>query len=356
MMDTAGKLILVIEDNRDIRESTSEILELAGYNVVSTENGKIGVDLAKKRVPDLILCDVMMPDLDGYGVIYLLKNNEQTANIPFIFLTAKAERSDFRKGMDMGADDYLTKPFDDIELLNAVKTRLEKRNMIKKDIESYLSLDNLLSDARSSRLLQELSEKSRTRTFIKKQNVYNEGDSALNVYLIKSGSVRTFMIYPDGRQITTGIFNTGDFFGYDTVLLDQPFSDSAETFERSEIFLISKDDFNALIFKDRGISKRFISLLSGNVKQKQDQLLKLAYNSVRKRVADALVNLAEKFGSPILDNVTIITTRDNMAAMVGTSNETISRTLSDFRDESLIEKDGSSINILSIARLRKVRQ
>ncbi len=355
-MEMTGKLVLVIEDNQQIMESTAEILELANYRVITARNGRIGVDLAQKNLPDIILCDVMMPDLDGYGVLYLLKKNKVTANIPFVFLTAKAERSDLRKGMDLGADDYLTKPFDDTELLNAVKSRLEKRDLIKKDIESYLSLDSLLSEARSSKLLEELSERSRTRKFKKKQNVYTEGDSPSNVYLIKSGSVRTFMIYEDGRQITTGIFKSGDFFGYDTVLLDEPFSDSAETFEPSDIFVISKEDFNTLIYKDRGISKRFIGLLSGNVKLKQDQLIKLAYNSVRKRVADALVNLAEKFGDPLSDFVTIISSRDNMAAMVGTSNETISRTLSDFKDELLITKDGSSINILSIEKLRKVRQ
>ena len=104
------KKILIIEDNEDIRESSMEILELAGYVVLQAENGKIGVELAQKHLPDMILCDIMMPELDGYGVLYLLSKNQNTGNIPFIFLTAKAERSDMRKGMEMGADDYLTKP------------------------------------------------------------------------------------------------------------------------------------------------------------------------------------------------------------------------------------------------------
>lgn len=120
------KKILLIEDNREMRENTSEILELAGYKVLTAENGKIGVELAQKNLPDLIVCDIMMPVLDGYGVLHLLSKNEDTANIPFIFLSAKAERSDFRKGMEMGADDYVTKPFDDIELLNAIESRLKK--------------------------------------------------------------------------------------------------------------------------------------------------------------------------------------------------------------------------------------
>jgi CheY-like chemotaxis protein len=99
------KTILVIEDSNDIRENTVEILDLGGYKTLAAENGKKGVELAMQEKPDLIVCDIMMPELDGYGVLHLLKRNEDTANIPFIFLTAKIERADFRKGMEMGADD-----------------------------------------------------------------------------------------------------------------------------------------------------------------------------------------------------------------------------------------------------------
>ena len=126
--------ILLIEDNKDVRENTAEILELSGYEVHTAPNGKAGVELASKIFPDLIICDIMMPELDGYGVLHLLHKNPDTASIPFIFLTAKTERSDFRKGMDMGADDYITKPFDDIELLNAVETRIKKSQLLKAEL------------------------------------------------------------------------------------------------------------------------------------------------------------------------------------------------------------------------------
>ena len=125
------KSVLVIEDNTDIRENTVEILDLAGYKTFSAENGKRGVELAQKERPDLIVCDIMMPELDGYGVLHLLKKNADTESIPFIFLTAKIERTDFRKGMEMGADDYLSKPFDGIELLNAIEARLKKSAFLR---------------------------------------------------------------------------------------------------------------------------------------------------------------------------------------------------------------------------------
>ena len=125
------KTILLIEDNKDVRENTSEILELANYKVIQAENGKQGVEEAQHHKPDLIICDIMMPVLDGYGVIHLLNKNQETASIPFIFLTAKSEHLDFRKGMEMGADDYISKPFDDIELLNAVESRLKNNEILK---------------------------------------------------------------------------------------------------------------------------------------------------------------------------------------------------------------------------------
>src|SRR5213592_1272010 len=122
--------ILIIDDHTDIRENIAEILSLGGYKTFTAENGKKGVETALKEKPDLIVCDIMMPELDGYGVLHLLRKNPDTKNIPFIFLTAKTERSDFRKGMEMGADDYITKPFEDIELLNAVEIRLKKLSIL----------------------------------------------------------------------------------------------------------------------------------------------------------------------------------------------------------------------------------
>src|SRR3954452_19104321 len=107
-----GNTILVIDDNNDIRENTAEILDLAGYKAFTAENGKIGVEIAIREKPSVIVCDIMMPELDGYGVLHLLRKNPETRHIQFIFLTAKAEKSDFRKGMEMGADDYITKPFE----------------------------------------------------------------------------------------------------------------------------------------------------------------------------------------------------------------------------------------------------
>lgn len=121
------KKILVIEDEDFVRENILDLLDAEGFETVGAENGQVGINLAKDIIPDLILCDVMMPGLDGYGVLAMLHQDALIASIPFIFLTAKAAKSDFRQGMELGADDYITKPFTRAELLGAITSRLKKQ-------------------------------------------------------------------------------------------------------------------------------------------------------------------------------------------------------------------------------------
>lgn len=124
------KKILVIEDEPQMRRNLVTILRLENFEPLAAENGRAGVDLARRERPDLILCDVMMPELDGYGVLRELHNDPATMNIPFIFLTAKGEKTDVRSGMNLGADDYLIKPVDKADLLRAIRTRLARAEQL----------------------------------------------------------------------------------------------------------------------------------------------------------------------------------------------------------------------------------
>jgi DNA-binding NarL/FixJ family response regulator len=139
---------LVIEDEPEMRRNLLTILKLEKYTTAGAENGRIGIELAKKEKPDLVLCDVMMPELDGYGVLHKLREDPATVTLPFIFLTAKGEKPDIRAGMNMGADDYLTKPVGKADLLNAITARLRRQEQqaqqeFKPNFSSYEPLFNL---------------------------------------------------------------------------------------------------------------------------------------------------------------------------------------------------------------------
>ena len=341
------KKVLIIEDNDDIREGTAEILDLAGYETFTAKNGRIGVDLAIKHTPDIILCDIMMPELDGYGVLYLLQKNQQTANIPFIFMTAKAERADMRKGMEMGADDYLTKPFDDVELFNAIESRLKKRNKPSGFRSSATDKEALFA---------ELKAKGKIRPFANKQIIYVENDEPAYLYFIKKGQVKTYKRSKDGRELSSTLYNDGDFFGYESLCNATNYGDNSATMADSELLLIAKADFMDYLLNHQEIAGAFIGLLSGSVQEKEEQMLKLAYFSVRKRVAEALVQVASKFGDGKSDTCTLKISRDDLAALVGTASETVSRMLADFKDEKLIEKSGNSIHSVSIEKLKNIKQ
>ncbi|MEH1930721.1 EAL domain-containing response regulator [Nostoc sp.] len=135
--------ILIIEDEEAVRENLLDMLEAEDFETLAAADGRIGLHLAISEVPDLILCDLMMPEIDGHGVLRALRQEPSTATIPFIFLTAKSAKSDFRQAMDMGADDYITKPFTRAELLSAIMNRLEKHATLKRYLSPQTVINNL---------------------------------------------------------------------------------------------------------------------------------------------------------------------------------------------------------------------
>lgn len=351
-----AKKILLIEDNDLIRGNTAEILSLSNYQVFTSKNGKEGVEMANKEKPDLIICDIMMPVMDGYGVLHSLSKKEETASIPFIFLTAKAERSDFRKGMEMGADDYITKPFDDIELLNAIESRLKKSELMKKDFSKNVQgLNEFLSSAKELEDLKKLSEKRETQHFKKKETIYMEANYSRGVYFVVKGKVKTYKIHEQGKELITEIYKEGDFFGYLSLLENEKHTDSAAALEDTELCLIPKEDFLDLIYKNAAVSRKFIKMLSDNIQEREEKLVNLAYNSVRKKISDILVNLANKNKKDGQAQTTINISREDLANLAGTATETTIRTLSDFKDEGLIDIKGGSITILKLDRLATMR-
>lgn len=338
-----------------MRENTAEILELASYKVITANNGKAGVDAAIKELPDLIICDIMMPDLDGYGVLYLLGKNSNTVSIPFIFLTAKAEKADMRKGMSMGADDYLTKPFEEMELLNAIDTRLKKSEVFKREFTRNVEgLNEFLSTAKGLEELHRLSTEKKVQHFKKKDMVYMEGDEPNGLIFISKGRIKTFKTHEDGKELITGIHQSGEFIGYTDLIESNEHKESAEALEDVEVSIIPKQDFFALLYSNRDVAARFIKMLSNNLRETEERLMNLAYNSVRKRVADALVTLQQRYQQNG-QKVPFSVSREDLASIVGTATESVIRTLSDFKDEKLIEIKDKQIYILNSDKLARLK-
>lgn len=335
--------ILLVEDNEDIRDNTAEILELADYEVITAANGKEGFQKALETNPDIIICDIMMPVLDGYGLLHLVQKNEQLRHIPFIFLTAKTERLDFRKGMELGADDYLTKPFTELELMNAIDIRLRKNELrapVTADVneEDELSLERLMEDINYS-------------DYKKKQRVYAEGANPHYLFYLKTGKVRTYKINEAGKELTVGLYNAGEFFGYFALIEATVYKESAETIEACEIGSIRREEFEELVSRNRETARKFIRLLAEKVTEKEEQLINLAYNSLRKRVANALLFLYKKYKAEDNNHTLIQISREDLAHIAGTTTESLIRTISDFKNENLISTEGSTIKVLDRSKL-----
>lgn len=344
------KKILIIEDNLDVRENLSEILALSGYLPVTAENGKIGVEKALQDRPDLIICDVMMPELDGYGVLHILSKQPVTSDVPFLFLTAKAEKDDFRKGMSLGADDYIVKPFDDTLLLQTIETRLKKNERLRKASarQNGSNLEHFINEARAVEAIQHLSDNREVRNYRKKDAIFQEGETPRWLFFIEKGSVKIFKTNNDGRELILRVAGPGDFMGYLALLREDLYPESAVALEDSVVRMVPKDDFFALVYGNRDVNARFVKLLAGHIVEQEQQLIDLAYNSVRKRVATVIVNLFDQG----YREISLL--REDLAALAGTAKETVIRTLTDFRTEGLVDIRDGFIAVVKPDKLRNM--
>jgi len=344
--------ILVIEDNNDVRENIEELLQLSGYKVFTAENGKIGTSKALEEIPDLILCDIMMPELDGFGVLRILSNHPSTMDIPFIFLTAKTEKEDFRRGMGLGADDYITKPYDDVQLLDTIEVRLKKSTRIKNSFDKTgHGLQRFIDEAKAQKEFDKLSENREIRKYHKKDMIYESGQYPKWLYFVLSGSVKSYQINDFGKEFTTNIFSKGDFFGFIPLLKGEKYHDNVAVIDDAELSLIPIEDFMLLLFNNREFSAKFIKMLANQSEEVEKQLIEMAYSSVRKRVANALLKFSES-----KHTTTMSILRDDIASLAGTAKETTIRTLSDFKSEGLISIDDNKIELLKIEKLKNMPQ
>jgi len=348
------KKILVIEDNAEIRENTAEIMELANYKVFTAENGRDGIEIALREKPDLILCDVVMPGLDGFGVLHLVHKNPVIRNTPFIFMSAKAERAEMRKGMELGADDYITKPFEKTELLQAIECRLKRAEWLMQDFvqqndsENGTTLNGFSKAGNERDILSLFTDDRDISKYKRKQIIYVEGNRPARLYYIKKGKVKTYKTNEEGKELIVGIYGEGDFLGYVALLEGTVYKERAEAMENTELAIIPKDEFDAIMNTRREVVSRFLTMLAKNITDKEQLLLGLAYNSLRKKVADALITVNRKYKTGI--NLS----RENLAAIAGTATASMIRTLSEFKSEKLIDISEGSITILNEKELENL--
>ena len=350
-----NRKILVIEDNMEMCENIASILKLANYQVITANSGRLGIELVQEHQPDLIVCDIMMPDLDGYGVLHILSKDPSTANIPFIYLTAKSEQKDFRTGMNLGADDYITKPFDGLELFNAIELRLKKNDLVRTTFRNNVTdINDFFVKTKQLPGFDKLSDSRQSRIYKKKHFVFMEGAQPLYLYFIARGEVKTFKANNDGKELVTGLHREGEFIGFVPLLENKPNNETAVVLKEAEIYLIPQQDFLTMIYTNKEIARKFISMLSNKLYNAEDMLIELAYQSVRQRVAAALLKLNPGNGNVKTSSV-ITVARKDISSMVGTSTESLNRTLADFKDEGLIEILDKGLKVLNSGKLEHVK-
>lgn len=344
--------VLIIEDDTALRENTAEILTLAHYHVITAANGSIGIKLAQQEHPDVIICDIMMPEVDGYGVLKSLLENEKTKQIPFIFLSAKTEHKEIRRGMNQGADDYITKPFEEEELLNAIESRIARATIMKAQTKVAPAAPHHHEETLKN--LNELKnffdDNGELYTFKKGETIYKEGTRSFRIYLVLSGVIKTFNIDKSGKELITALYKADDFLGFTSIMENVPYQEHAVALEDVTVVSVLKSVLQEIIEDSKHLSIELIQLLTTDVAAIKKQLLQMAYSSVRKKTAQTILQFAHILNKNADENICIA--RNDLASVAGIATESLIRTLSLFKKEGLIEIDGRNIRILSLERLK----
>ena len=347
------KKILLVEDDTSLRENVAELLELSSYEVCSASNGRMAVEMAKKEHPDLVLCDIMMPELDGYGVLEELSSDENTRHIPFIFVSAKTEKQDVRRGMNLGADDYLTKPFEEEELLSAIRCRLEKAEQMNKVLSEH---PKSLEEAQQIRSLNDLKnffdDHGELFSFKKDETVYQKGDHSNMVYLILKGVVKSCGLDEEGKELITSIYAEDDFLGFTSLTDHLPYQEYAIAMEEVELAGISKEKVKAILEDNKSVSLELMDVITGDLVHIKKQLLQMAYSSVRKKTAQTLLLFCKAINRDKQGPLKIA--RSDLAGVAGIATESLIRTLSDFKHEGLIAIENRNILVLDREALEHV--
>lgn len=346
------KILLIVNDP-EIRASSCEILELASYQVLQASDGKNGVEQAMLEQPDIIVTELVMPGLDGFGVLHLLQNKPLFANALFIVLCSVLDKKELRKAMEMGADDVIVKPFEGAELLSSIETRIRKQQL--RQTISALADKAIPALQSESELLSYLIQDRNIDRYNKKQLVTREGDRPTKVFYVLCGKARSFKTHPDGKDLVIDLYGPGDYIGFEDLLSGSNYSETVETLDYTELAIIPRKDFEEVIHSSTVASKKFIEKLIQRSAQLQNRLLWLAYHSLRQKVAAAILQLKEKYSCTSNGYFEINLNRAAFASIAGTATESSIRTLGEFKAEHLIELEADgTIRLLNEKKLAEL--
>lgn len=346
------KRILLIEDDVALRENTAELLELSDYAVEMAPNGRIGITMAKSNPPDIIICDIMMPEVDGYGVLEAMMTEENTRHIPFIFLSAKTEHKEIRKGMDLGADDYITKPFEEEELLSAIESRLAKAQILASQGNQTESKERENGMRSLHQLKNYFWDEGEELSFKRGESVYNKGDRSNSLYLILKGVVKTHTMDINGKDLITGLYKADDFLGFTSFDENTPHNETATAVEDAEVVAISKMQVKTVLMNNQEVSLELVNMLTDNLADIKEQLMQMAYSSVRKKTANTILQFVEIMNTKPDAPIRIL--RSDLATTAGIATESLIRTLSHFKKKGLIEIEGRDIRVLDATGLEMI--
>jgi CRP-like cAMP-binding protein len=346
--------ILLIAGDPAIRAMTTDILALAHYQVLLAQDGKNGVELAEAEHPDVIITEVAMPGLDGYGVMHLLQSYPWFYNTLFIVLCAACDKAELRRAMSMGADDVIIKPFDGTELLSCIEVRSKKRESLVKSNGHAGSPVSQPTQTEKELMVQLISDRNIDR-YNRRQLIYKRGDRPTKLFYLINGKARSFSTHPDGKDLAIDLFGPGDFLGYSDILKNQNYVESVETIDYAELAVIPRSEFEQLVFQNAVFAKRFIDLVVTRSKMMEQRLLWMAYHTLRQKVAAALLHLMDKYGNGQQGSFEINLNRSIFASIAGTATESSIRTLGEFRSEKLIELEtDGTIRVVNQKRLAQL--
>lgn len=344
--------ILLIEDDSSLRENTQEMLELAGHKVFSAEDGETGLQQALQNSIDLILCDIILPGINGYSVLDKISSNPRTRTIPFIFLTALSNIKDIRHGMNLGADDYLVKPFEEQDLLETINSRLAKFSVLK---------DREIDHARKAKIsintLEDFRNYFRAHggeiELSKNELLFRENQPAGYVYLLTQGIIKTLSLDEYGKELITGIYHKDDFLGIYSFNRNITYPEQALVIEPAKLLRLPLRLVQDIFRDNPQFTMEWAESLSKDVIELKDHLLQTAYASVLKKTVNTILEFSEKlhFNKKELSKIS----RGDLASVAGISKESFIRCLSTLKQDKLIEINGKNIKVLDLKGLKKIK-